>query len=139
MVESVCSNFLQLNNNDNQVTCNVEIIDDDKMRKINLEYRQLDKTTDVLSFPLFDSIEDFEHSLNIFPELELGDIFISFPKARLQAEEFAISVWEEVVHLFFHGFLHLCGIDHEVSLEEEIRMKKLESELIDQLSCLLSN
>ena len=65
---------------------------------------------------------------------ELGDIFICREVALRQAKEFGISIEEEILHLFIHGFLHLCGYDHEISREEEKLMFGLEEKLLEKIS-----
>lgn len=88
---------------------------------INRTYRKIDKPTDVLSFPL----------KAIDPETgrkNLGDIFISIPKAKEQAVEFAHPIREELAILLIHGYLHLIGFDHD----SETKKKKMWS-LQDQI------
>lgn len=77
------------------------------IRKLNREYRQKDKVTDVLSFGMDD------------PDL-LGEIYISLQRARVQANRFGISYDEEILRLFVHGLFHLQGYDHEDEKEREI-------------------
>jgi len=78
------------------------IVDTSYMKKINFEQRNIDKTTDVLSFPL----EDFPH----FP---LGSIVINNDLAKLKANELQHNLTDEITLLFIHGLLHLLGYDHE--------------------------
>lgn len=92
------------------------IINSEDMREINLEQRQIDKTTDVLSFPL----EDFPH----FP---LGSIVINSDLAKMKAEELEHKTTDEITLLFIHGFLHLLGYDHECDNGE---MRKEEKKII---------
>jgi len=79
------------------------MIDGKSMHELNLEHRGMDKTTDVLSFP----VEDFPHS-------PLGSIVINYELAEEKAKELGHSVEEEITLLFIHGMLHLLGFDHEV-------------------------
>lgn len=109
----------------------VELCDDERMQELNREYRDKDKTTDVLSFPLFEDLRGGEEYL--IGEAELGDIFISAPVMEKQALEFEISPEQEFFHLMVHGFLHLCGYDHEINEDEEWLMEKLEKKLVDQI------
>jgi probable rRNA maturation factor len=99
-----------------------------RIKKLNSEYRQKDKVTDVLSFPHHESLRNKkpEHSGVIF----LGDLAICHQKTAKQAKEFSISYWDEFIHLFFHGILHLMGFDHEISLKEEKLMEKWEDRLL---------
>jgi probable rRNA maturation factor len=101
-----------------------------KIRTLNRDFRKKDKKTDVLSFPIFSSLRK-EHK-EFVPQglINLGDIFICKEVAAKQAEEFNISLEEEIVHLFIHGLLHLYGYDHEVSPKEEKLMFSLEEKLV---------
>jgi len=80
----------------------------DKIQELNQTFRQIDKVTDVLSFPN-DDIED----------KTLGDIFISLDKAKEQAESYGHSFEREVGFLAVHGYLHLLGYDHHTKEDEE--------------------
>lgn len=102
-----------------------------KIQKLNREYRQKDKATDVLSFPLY---ENLRKSPEKEPFLSLGDIFICHEVARRQASTFELSYEEEIVHLLAHGFLHLLGYDHELSTKEDKLMRDLEEKLVMKIS-----
>lgn len=110
---------------------NVTLCGDLKMKELNSEYRQKNKTTDVLSLALYEDIRSGDEML--FEEVELGDIFISVPVMEKQASEFKVTVEQELFHLMVHGFLHLLGFDHEISEEEEKLMQGLEKQLIDKI------
>ncbi|MCE5194933.1 MAG: rRNA maturation RNase YbeY [Nitrospiraceae bacterium] len=96
------------------------LVDDRKMKKLNKKYRKINKTTDVLSFPLDDRIF-------------LGDIVISPETAARQAEENDCSFWDEMKWLIVHGILHLTGYDHEKSLYAERKMRLKEKELLRKM------
>ncbi len=113
----------------------ISLIDDEQMREINHTHRNKDKTTDVLSFPLFESLRSGEEM--IFGELEFGDIIISVPVMNKQAIEFEVTPEGEFFHLLTHGFLHLCGYDHEISDEEEKIMESHEQRLINEIYSLI--
>ena len=93
------------------------IVNDNAMKTINKEYRGVEKTTDVLSFPL----ESIEH-------LPLGSIIISIDKAKEVARALNHTINEEVALLFTHGLLHLLGYDHEIDNGE---MRELEEKIIE--------
>lgn len=97
------------------------------MRRLNRQYRGLDKTTDVLSFPLS------ETGLTK-PGDALGDIVISIPRAAAQAEAYGVSFNNELLRLLLHGLLHLVGYDHEKNAYQKQRMQRKEKELIDALT-----
>lgn len=102
-----------------------------KIRSLNAAYRNKDQKTDVLSFPVFPSLR----KKGSMPQglINLGDIFICTEVAKAQASEFKISLAEEIVHLFVHGFLHLYGFDHEISKKEEKMMFSLEEKLVSKI------
>lgn len=99
----------------------VIFVDNEQIREINKEYRETDKETDVLSFPMTNEGEEF----TVNPETGcnmLGDIVISLEKALAQSEEYGHSFKREVAFLTVHSMLHLLGYDHEKSEEEEAEM-----------------
>ncbi|MBI5180132.1 MAG: rRNA maturation RNase YbeY [Nitrospirae bacterium] len=98
---------------------------DTQMQGLNREYRNKDKTTDVLAFSMSDG--QYPH---INPAI-LGDIVISLPTARRQAKEKGRGIYEEIAVLLVHGILHLIGYDHEKGEKEELRMKRKERELLN--------
>lgn len=112
---------------------NLTLIDDEQMKEINYEHRQKNKTTDVLSFPMQEDMRAGEYD-SFLPEIELGDILISKEVCARQAQEHKIDFFDEFIHLFFHGFLHLYGYDHELNSDEDNLMRGLESELVQNFS-----
>lgn len=103
----------------------VLICDNDEIKKLNGQFRDIDLPTDVLSFPMYD--EDGE----LDPD-ELGDIVISLERAAAQAEEFGHSLRREVAFLTAHSMLHLFGYDHIDDSEREEMFEKQE-EILAQL------
>ena len=98
----------------------------DQIREINSQTRQIDRPTDVLSFPMYEAdeeIDDFELVL-------FGDIVISLERAEEQRVEYGHTLSREVLYLFCHGLLHLCGYDHE-NEEDKAQMRKREEEILD--------
>ncbi len=93
------------------------IVDDEEMHRLNLEYRQVDDTTDVLSFPMLEG--EFG---DISPEM-LGDVVISADTAQLMSERHRCPLASIMDLLLAHGILHLAGYDHEED-EEEARLMK---------------
>ena len=100
-----------------RVTSNAEVsvsvVGDRKMKELNKAYRQVDDTTDVLSFPLEETGD--ETGFVRFPDtiLRLGDIVISYPQAIVNAHEHSRLVDDEINMLVEHSILHLLGIHHE--------------------------
>lgn len=103
-----------------QVDCEVDVLitDDEGIHQINLDQRGVDRPTDVLSFPMFElkpGVPPTEEEAEIDPAtglLPLGDMVISYERARAQAEEFGHSVQRELGYLAVHSVLHLLGYDH---------------------------
>lgn len=89
------------------------VCDNDTMREINRDHREIDRHTDVLSFPLDDSFID-----NGFDKLPLGSIVISSDYATARADELDHTPQEEFILLYIHGLLHLLGYDHEIDSGE---------------------
>lgn len=115
--------------------CQVQICGAAKIRRLNSEYRGKDKKTDVLTFQMIEGLRGGNCEMMI-PVLNLGDLFICREVARAQASQFGISLEEEVTHLFVHGWLHLCGFDHEVSLFEEQLMESHEMKILNKIALL---
>ncbi len=108
------------------------ICGDGRIQSLNRLHRHKDKVTDVLSFPSHEHLRRLKTS-NL-DSLFLGDLAISAPQARRQAQEFNIGFFDEFIHLFFHGILHLMGFDHEVSAKEKKLMEGWEKKAIDKFS-----
>ena len=119
-----------------KVTCpceiNVYITDDNGIHEINRIQRNIDRPTDVLSFPMFEFVPgEFPEDVSAFtdPEtgyLPLGDMVISLERAKAQAEEFGHSVKREVGYLTVHSVLHLLGYDHldEGPMKKQMRERE---------------
>jgi len=102
----------------------ISYVDDRIMRKLNREYRGINQTTDVLSFPS-------EIETGAFPHL--GDLVISLATAEKMAKKLGVSRRREVETLVIHGFLHLCGHDHEKDKGEMLLLQsQLEKELLGE-------
>jgi probable rRNA maturation factor len=98
------------------------------IRKINKEYRDIDKETDVLSFPMFEKNELDEmvkEQNNQIPET-IGDIVISVERVEEQAKEYGHSFERELAYMVVHGFYHLMGYDHMVEDDKKIMREKEE-------------
>ena len=101
------------------------------IQKLNREYRQIDKATDVLSFPMFekDEIKSLE---NLEFEETLGDIVISIERVEEQAKEYGHSFERELAYMVVHGFYHLMGEDH-MNEEEKAIMRAKEENVLNKL------
>lgn len=112
----------------------VLLVDNEKIREMNKEYRQVDAPTDVLSFPMVDMVEGKMESDTGDYDLDeelllLGDIVISLEMAEKQAGEYGHSFERELAFLLTHGVFHLLGYDHESEEEERIMLGKQEAVL----------
>jgi len=108
----------------------ITYLDDRAMRKLNREHREINQTTDILSFPANPEKGAFQH---------LGDLVISLPVAEKMAKKLGVSRRREVETLVIHGFLHLCMHDHEVDNGEMLALQaKLERELLESEPLLMA-
>lgn len=106
---------------------NIIIVDNVEIRKINKEYRGIDRETDVISFALEDDNTFIELPIRV-----LGDIYISIDKVKSQAIEYGHSEKREICFLTVHGILHLLGYDHMNPDEEKIMFDK-QDKILDEL------
>ena len=102
----------------------VTLTDNEGIRALNRSYRDLDRPTDVLSFPLCEESGDV---------LQLGDIVLSLERAAEQAEEFGHSFERECAFLVVHSTLHLLGYDHETGEEDELDMRKRQTAIVEAM------
>lgn len=100
-------------------TINIILVNEQKIQELNLQYRNKDYVTDVLTFP-----DGYLHNL--------GDVFVCVPKAQSQAIEYGHSFERELGFLVVHGLLHTLGYDHE-TIDEENEMKNLQNEILDNV------
>ena len=117
---------------------NVLITDDPGIHQINWEQRQVDKPTDVLSFPMFELIAGNPPTSEALLDpatgrLPLGYMVISFERAVAQAEEFGHSVQRELGYLAVHSVLHLLGYDHMDEGEQKAQMRQREEAIMNQV------
>lgn len=121
----------------NPVSISILIADDTKLRELNLKYRGIDETTDVLAFSLHDSTYNDPERLSgfDFPSHgtdELGDVVISYPQAIRQARENKKTIRSELALLLVHGVLHILGYDHAEE-EDEHAMWAKQDEILEMV------
>ena len=111
--------------------------DDEGIHQINLEQREVDRPTDVLSFPMFDlqpgehpTEEDADPGTGLVP---LGDMVISLERAQAQGEEYGHGTRREVAYLAVHSVLHLLGYDHMDEGPMKAQMRAREEAILEQL------
>ncbi|MBE6918425.1 MAG: rRNA maturation RNase YbeY [Ruminococcaceae bacterium] len=116
---------------------NILLTDDEGIREVNRDMRDIDRATDVLSFPMFDLVPgehpdemDADPATGLVP---LGDMCISVERARAQAEEYGHSFEREICYLCVHSVLHLLGYDHLDEGEMKRQMRGREEVIMSQL------
>lgn len=107
----------------------VSVIDNEAIHEINRVYRGVDRPTDVISFAFMDDDLDREKKLKKKGVVDLGEIYISLPRAIEQSIEYGHSLEREVDFLYVHGLLHLLGYDHMEKEDEEV-MFKLQEDIL---------
>ncbi|MBQ4511030.1 MAG: rRNA maturation RNase YbeY [Clostridia bacterium] len=127
IVRKAIFNTLVYEGFDKDVEVSVTFTDNEKIRELNKNYRNKDSSTDVLSFPMFNSTEEMEY-MDVVP---LGDIVISLEKAKEQAHNFYHGSYHELAFLSIHSTLHLLGYDHETSKEDEEDMFRRQKEIME--------
>ena len=114
----------------------VTIVDNAEIHELNLKHRNIDRPTDVLSFPFgVDGVYDINNDTGA---QMLGDIVISIEKAIEQAELYGHSLDREIAFLTVHSMLHLLGYDHEPGGLELVRMREREEAVLTQLGLVRS-
>lgn len=105
----------------------IVLVDNEYIHKINKEYRNVDRETDVISFAFMDDETNPESGIT-----DLGEIYISLEKAHSQSKEYGHSFKRELCFLLTHGLLHLLGYDH-MTEEDEKEMFGLQEEVLNSL------
>lgn len=112
---------------------NVILTNPKNIKEINTKFRNIEKETDVLSFPMFEKedIEIFKNSENEIEEV-LGDIIVSIERVKEQAIEYGHSFERELAYMIVHGFYHLMGYDH-MTEEDKSKMRPKEEKILEKL------
>ena len=137
LIRTVVDTVLREENVIKKLDVYITLTNNDNIQKINAEHRNIDKPTDVLSFPMFEreeipNLKMAEDDSKEQEEMMLGDIIVSVEKVREQAEEYGHSFKRELAYLVTHGMLHLLGYDHMID-EEKVVMRKREEEILEIL------
>ena len=127
-IQAAINDTLAFEEFEDRCEISVTLTDNEGIRKLNAEYRNKDKETDVLSFPLIDG--EYTDADMIDGYLPLGDIVISLQKAREQAAALGHNINVEVAFLCVHSTLHLLGYDHETSEEDEADMFSRQAQIM---------
>lgn len=131
LIRKCCHAVLEHENFEESAEVSVSFVDDAQIRDLNRDFRNIDKSTDVLSFPLG---EDDEYDYNNETEAYmLGDIILSLETASRQANEYGHSLEREVGFLTVHSMLHLLGYDHVDDKLEARIMREKEEVILSEL------
>ncbi len=136
-IDTIVQTALEEKNiHDENVSVSISAVDKETIRKINNEYRNVDRATDVLSFPIFEREEIDNFALldedKKVKEMELGDIIICIDVLQEHAVEYGTGILREMLYMITHGICHLLGYDHEIE-EEKLQMRKLEEKILDKI------
>ena len=112
---------------------NIVLTNPENIRRINKEHRNIDKETDVLSFPMFEK-EELKNRVNLHHDV-LGDVVISIKKVQEQSIEYGHSFERELAYMIVHGFYHLMGYDHMEEADKKI-MRQKEENILQKLNIL---
>lgn len=131
LVRRCCNAVLRQENFEGSAEISVTFVNNEQIHKLNLEHRNIDRETDVLSFPLGENgVYDINRDTGA---KMLGDIVISIEKAFAQAEEYGHPLQREIAFLTVHSLLHLLGYDHENGGLEAVHMREKEESVLTQL------
>ncbi|MGN1202467.1 MAG: rRNA maturation RNase YbeY [Eubacterium sp.] len=131
LIRRCCHAVLELEGFQDSAEVSVTFVDNERIHELNKQYRNIDRETDVLSFPLGENGEyDINHDTGA---KLLGDIVISIEKAVEQAELYNHPLQREIGFLTVHSMLHLLGYDHENGGLEEVHMREKEETVLTQI------
>lgn len=119
-----------------EISVSISSATKDEIKQINKKYREVDKVTDVLSFPIFtkEELKDIikKEDAKKIKSLELGDIIVCLDVVKVQAVQYETGILRELLYMITHGMCHLVGYDH-IKDEEKKEMRKLEEEILHKL------
>lgn len=121
-VELAIKLLCQIEEIDGPGELSVSFVDQEEIAALNRDYRGIDKVTDVLSFPQFESKNELVEA----PYSVLGDIVVNMDRVRSQAKEYGHSLMRELIYLTIHSFYHLLGYDHEDDEDKKLMRTKEE-------------
>ena len=137
LIRRCCHAVLEFENFEGSAEVSVRFVNNEQIKELNSTYRNIDRETDVLSFPLG---ENGVYDVNLTTGAKLlGDIVISIEKAFEQAEIYNHSLQREIGFLTVHSMLHLLGYDHENGGLEEVHMREKEETVLTQIGLKRNN
>lgn len=139
LIEKVVTTcFEEENLTNTNLYLNVILTNPETIKQTNQKYRNIDKATDVLSFPMFQKeeidnlIKESTEKAEVVEDV-LGDIMISIPRVIEQATEYGHSVERELAYMVVHGFYHVMGYDH-IKEEDKVIMRPKEENILNKLN-----
>jgi len=114
-----------------KVEVSISLVGEKRIQELNEKYRNKNKSTNVLSFPMQEKLEIGNWKLEI--DKDIGDIFVCLSIAKKEAKREDIDIKEKLMQLAVHGFLHLSGYDHERSEKDAKKMLELERSILDKI------
>lgn len=137
LVRRCCNAVLVNEKFDGSAEISVRFVNDETIHQLNKEFRNVDRSTDVLSFPMGEN-GDYDINHDTGAKI-LGDIVISIEHAVMQAELYGHTLQREIAFLTVHSMLHLLGYDHECEGLEMVRMREKEEAVLTQLGLKRNN
>lgn len=134
ILDIVYNGCMKNNINGERISISISSANKDDIKKINKEYRNIDRVTDVLSFPIFEREElkniCLESEDKKLKEIELGDIILCLDVIKEQANEYGTGILRETLYMITHGVCHLIGYDH-IEDNEKKEMRKMEEDILN--------
>lgn len=137
LIRRCCNAVLQSEKFGSDAEVSVSFVDNERIHELNAQYRNVDRETDVLSFPMGENGE-YDTNMDTGAKI-LGDIVISVPKAMEQAKAYNHSLQREIGFLTVHSMLHLLGYDHENGGIEQVHMREKEEEVLTKIGLKRDN
>ena len=137
LIRRCCNAVLQAEKFGSDAEVSVSFVDNERIHELNAQYRNVDRETDVLSFPMGENGE-YDTNMDTGAKI-LGDIVISVPKAMEQAKADNHSLQREIGFLTVHSMLHLLGYDHENGGLEQSRMRSKEETVLTKIGLKRDN
>ena len=137
LIRRCCNAVLQAEKFGSDAEVSVSFVDNERIHELNAQYRNVDRETDVLSFPMGENGE-YDTNMDTGAKI-LGDIVISVPKAMEQAKAYNHSLQREIGFLTVHSMLHLLGYDHEKGGIEEVHMREKEETVLTKIGLKRDN
>ena len=141
--QKLCKTLYSVSGQNDELSAEISYVSATEIQRLNREFRNVDKVTDVLSFPTLDGVrgkavlkKDFPLDLSFDGKsVFIGSIAVCVEKAKAQAEEYGHSLTRELTYLICHGLLHLLGYDHILE-EDKVEMRALEEKIMNEIKVL---